>query len=112
MVCLFWYRGRGVKTNFYFVSYFSSIFNGGMKKFWATRAYVDLFAGPGLCKERGSGTEFPGSPLIALNCKNPHSLTFTSTTLTLTTQTRLPLAKGGYTPRQMWSTLILTAIKR
>ncbi len=64
-------QGSWSQDKLYFVSYFSSLFNGGMKKFWATRAYVDLFAGPGLCKERGSGTEFAGSPLIALNCKTP-----------------------------------------
>ena len=64
-------QGSWSQDKLYFVSYFSSLFNGGMKKFWATRAYVDLFAGPGLCKERDSGTEFAGSPLIALNCKTP-----------------------------------------
>jgi three-Cys-motif partner protein len=30
-------------------------------------AYVDLFAGPGICKLRDSDRRFPGSPLIAAN---------------------------------------------
>jgi three-Cys-motif partner protein len=30
-------------------------------------AYVDLFAGPGICQDRKTGDRFPGSPLIAAN---------------------------------------------
>lgn len=30
-------------------------------------AYVDLFAGPGVCHDRMSGERFPGSPMIAAN---------------------------------------------
>ena len=30
-------------------------------------AYVDLFAGPGVCRDKKSGERFPGSPLIAAN---------------------------------------------
>jgi three-Cys-motif partner protein len=38
-----------------------------MKRKWAGRLYyVDLFAGPGKCRIRGSSEEFDGSPLIAL----------------------------------------------
>ena len=64
-------QGSWSRDKLYFVSYFSSLFNGGMKKLWPIRAYVDLFAGPGLCKDRDSGAEFPGSPLIALDCTIP-----------------------------------------
>ncbi len=34
-------------------------------------AYVDLFAGPGICIDRNSGERFPGSPLIAANAPKP-----------------------------------------
>jgi three-Cys-motif partner protein len=34
-------------------------------------AYVDLFAGPGVCVNRESGFRFPGSPLIAANAPKP-----------------------------------------
>ena len=64
-------QGSWSQDKLYFVSYFSSLFNGGMKNRWPVRAYVDLFAGPGLCKDRDSGTEFPGSPIAALNCQTP-----------------------------------------
>jgi three-Cys-motif partner protein len=33
--------------------------------------YVDLFAGPGVCRDRNSGKRFPGSPLIAANAPKP-----------------------------------------
>ena len=55
----------------YFVSYFSSLFNGGMKTKWPHRIYVDLFSGPGLCRDRTNGEEFLGSPLQALHCATP-----------------------------------------
>ena len=64
-------QGPWSQDKLYFVRYFSSLFNGGMKNRWPVRAYVDLFAGPGLCKDRDSGVEFPGSPLITLNCTTP-----------------------------------------
>lgn len=69
-------QGTWSRDKLYFVSYFSSLFNGGMKNRWPIRAYVDLFAGPGLCKDRDRGTEFPGSPLIALDCKTPFTHLF------------------------------------
>ena len=62
-------QGPWSKDKLYFVNYFSSLFNGGMKNLWPTRAYVDLFAGPGLCKDRETGTEFSGSALEALKCQ-------------------------------------------
>lgn len=47
-----------------------------MKNLWSNRAYVDLFAGPGLCKEGGAGTEFDGSPILALDCPTPFTHLF------------------------------------
>ncbi len=41
------------------------LFAVGMSKKWSERAYVDLFAGPGLCM-RDDGAVEDGSPLIAL----------------------------------------------
>ena len=69
-------QGSWSQDKLYFLSYFSSLFNGGMKNLWSMRAYVDLFAGPGLCKERTTGTEFEGSPLVALNCDTPFTHLF------------------------------------
>lgn len=64
-------QGHWSQDKLYFLKYFSSLFNGGMKNKWATRAYVDLFAGPGLCKDRNTGSEFCGSSLEALGCTVP-----------------------------------------
>ena len=64
-------QGTWSQDKLYFVRYFSSLFNGGMKNRWPIRAYVDLFAGPGLCRDRDTGSEFEGSPLIALDCNVP-----------------------------------------
>ena len=69
-------QGPWSKNKLYFVSYFERLFNVGMKNHWPTRAYVDLFAGPGVCKDRESGVEFDGSPLEALNCPTPFTHLF------------------------------------
>ena len=69
-------QGPWSEDKLHFVRYFSSIFNVGMKDLWPTRAYVDLFAGPGLCKNRETGTEFAGSPLVALECPTPFTHLF------------------------------------
>lgn len=60
----------------YFVAYFAALFSGGMKNKWATRAYVDLFAGPGMCLDDTTGKEFDGSPLRALGCRTPFTHLF------------------------------------
>jgi three-Cys-motif partner protein len=38
-----------------------------MKKKWATRVYIDLYAGSGLCRIKGRSQVLLGSPLIALS---------------------------------------------
>ena len=43
----------------------------GHPKWPAGLAYVDLFAGPGICKLRESGRRVPGSTLIAANAPKP-----------------------------------------
>ena len=41
------------------------------KPYWAGLTYVDLFAGPGMCRVRNTGEEIDGSPLIALGSPKP-----------------------------------------
>jgi three-Cys-motif partner protein len=55
-----------------YLSKYMSIFNVGMKNKWR-RVYIDLLAGPGRCIEDDSGTEFDGSPLVAINRDVPFS---------------------------------------
>ena len=64
-------QGSWSEDKLYFLSYFAELFNGGMKNLWKTRAYVDLFSGPGLCIDRDTGKEFEGSTLRALGCRTP-----------------------------------------
>jgi three-Cys-motif partner protein len=59
--------GAWAEEKLYYLRRYLDIFSKGMKNKWAGRLYyVDLFAGPGRCRVRGSGEEFDGSPLIAL----------------------------------------------
>jgi three-Cys-motif partner protein len=59
--------GAWAKEKLYYLEHYLGIISAGMKRMWAGRLYyVDLFAGPGKCRIRGSNEEFDGSPLIAL----------------------------------------------
>lgn len=44
-----------------------------MRGKWPTRAYIDLFAGPGKCLVRESGAVYLGSPRIAITATHPFS---------------------------------------
>lgn len=69
-------QGPWSRDKLFFVTKFMEIFNAGMKNLWATRVYVDLFAGPGLCLDRETRQEFDGSPLCALKCRTPFTHMF------------------------------------
>lgn len=69
-------QGPWSRDKLYFVEYFAALFNGGMKNKWPVRIYVDLLAGPGLCRDRANGPEFDGSPLQALKCQTPFTKLF------------------------------------
>jgi len=59
--------GAWAEEKLYYLRRYLDIFSNGMKNKWAGRLYyVDLFAGPGRCRVRGTGEEYDGSPLIAL----------------------------------------------
>jgi three-Cys-motif partner protein len=49
------------------VGMYAEMFSTGMKNQWDTRVYLDLFAGPGRSRLRGTGRHYLGSPLIALS---------------------------------------------
>jgi len=61
--------GPWARDKHHFVADYIGIFATGMKGKWSNRIYIDLFAGPGMCKVRGTGTEIPGSPLLAMDTK-------------------------------------------
>ena len=59
--------GSWVDDKLYYLGRYLKIFSVGMKNKWAGRLYyVDLFAGPGRCRIRGTQKEIDGSPLVAL----------------------------------------------
>lgn len=62
----------------YYLKHYIEIFETGMYKKWASRAYIDLFAGPGVCKLRDAGRITDGSPLIALRAAQPFTQYFFS----------------------------------
>jgi three-Cys-motif partner protein len=59
--------GAWVEEKLYYLGRYLKIFSVGMKNKWGGRLYyVDLFAGPGRCRVRGSQKELDGSPLVSL----------------------------------------------
>lgn len=63
--------GPWARHKLFYIDRYCDIFNTGMKRQWATRCYIDLFAGPGKCLISPPGDEVDGSPLIALKSKTP-----------------------------------------
>lgn len=53
------------------VGLYDSLFSTGMKNKWDSRVYIDLYAGPGLLKVRGTSKFIWGSPILALGVKDP-----------------------------------------
>jgi three-Cys-motif partner protein len=53
------------------VSLFSTLFSSAMKEKWDKRVYVELYAGAGYSRVRGTSKLIVGSPLLALKVKDP-----------------------------------------
>jgi hypothetical protein len=53
------------------VSLYSTLFSSGMKAKWSRRIYVELYAGAGHSRIRGTSKFILGSPLLALKLKDP-----------------------------------------
>ena len=53
------------------VGLYDELFSTGMKNRWDLRVYIDLYSGPGLSKVRNSNRFLWGSPMLALNVKDP-----------------------------------------
>jgi len=50
---------------------YDTLFSTGMKRRWGLRVYIDLFAGPGRARIRGSRQIVETSPLLALRVPDP-----------------------------------------
>lgn len=57
--------GQWVKRKHHFLRRYCDIFTKSMRGKW-NLVYLDLLAGPGTCRVRGSDEQLPGSPLVAL----------------------------------------------
>jgi three-Cys-motif partner protein len=62
--------GPWTEDKFDLVRLYCQLFSSAMKNKW-TRAYVDLYAGSGLCRIEGRSQVLLGSPLIALSVDAP-----------------------------------------
>lgn len=63
--------GAWVEDKHRLVSLYETLFSTGMKLKWDMRVYIDLFSGPGIVRVRGTGKLLWGSPLLALQVKDP-----------------------------------------
>jgi len=63
--------GPWVEDKHRLVSLYETLFSTGMKRKWDTRVYIDLYSGPGLVRVRDTGKFLWGSPLLALQVKDP-----------------------------------------
>jgi three-Cys-motif partner protein len=52
------------------ISLYASLFSSGMKDKWSKRMYVELYAGAGRSRIRGTSRLIPGSPVLALQVKD------------------------------------------
>jgi len=64
--------GHWARTKHKKVGYYSALFSTSMKNRWDCRVYLDLFAGAGKDRIKGTADIIPGSPLLALNVSDPY----------------------------------------
>ena len=63
--------GAWTETKHTFVALYAKLFSSGMKEKWRKRVYVELHAGAGHSKIRGTSRVIAGSPLRALTLEHP-----------------------------------------
>ena len=63
--------GSWVSDKYYYLRRYINIFETSMRLSWKNRTYIDLFSGPGKCKDRDTKKVYIGSPLLALTTDYP-----------------------------------------
>ena len=63
--------GPWAEDKYRLIALYDELFSKGMKDKWDARVYIDLYAGAGFGKVKGTETKLMGSPLIALNVEYP-----------------------------------------
>jgi hypothetical protein len=62
--------GSWAETKYQLVSLYDHLFSTGMKRLWDCRVYIDLFAGAGRSKLKGTSRIVSASPMLALGVKD------------------------------------------
>lgn len=63
--------GAWAETKHRLLALYDGLFSTGMKNKWDQRVYIDLYAGAGYSRIRGTKTVIKGSPIIALTVPEP-----------------------------------------
>ena len=63
--------GQWTEDKHALLNLYETLFSTGTKKKWKRRVYIDLYSGPGIVRLRGSGKLLWGSPLLAMQVKDP-----------------------------------------
>lgn len=63
--------GAWAEDKYRIVALYDELFSTGMKNKWPTRVYLDLYAGPGFSRIKGTNHFIAGSPLLALAVSDP-----------------------------------------
>src|SRR5262249_40088526 len=66
--------GAWCEDKYRLVGLYVHLFATGMKAKWKKRVYIDLYSSAGISRIKGTGKLVMGSPLIALNAKDPFDL--------------------------------------
>jgi three-Cys-motif partner protein len=69
--------GDWAQDKLFYVKHYIDTFENSMRNSkWRSRIYIDLFAGPGKCKDRKTNEYFLGSPLLGLTTVYPFTKYF------------------------------------
>ncbi|HTU50923.1 MAG TPA: three-Cys-motif partner protein TcmP [Acidobacteriaceae bacterium] len=63
--------GRWAEEKYRLISLYAELFSKGMKDKWDKRVYIDLYAGAGFSRIRGTSIILRGSPALALAVSHP-----------------------------------------
>src|SRR5215469_12447002 len=63
--------GSWAEEKYRLIALYDELFATGMKDKWQERVYIDLYAGAGYSKVRGSKMVLKGSAVLALSVQNP-----------------------------------------
>src|ERR1700693_3453435 len=63
--------GSWAETKYRLLALYDGLFSTGMKNKWDQRVYIDLYAGSGYSRIKGTRRILKGSPIIALTVTHP-----------------------------------------